>query len=243
MLTDVIVGQGIVRVPYTQADIKALPYAAIGIEGDGMTVVHRWPTLEEATQSLRKSQAKLSQPSQIDALRAQVKVLHDPDAELGAEGSTRLLRTLSEAFKAQISQQGDRYWAEWLVVKQGESESDGMATCLQRFTSAADAAQHLKQMLEQHKARLTPAEFKAAARLLKVVHDSEGALGATATSRAIEGLPQGLTGQMDGLHYKVVRGRVTICIPHLDAATAKDVGNQLAAQMIADARRAQAEVG
>ena len=46
MLTDVLVGHGAVQVPYTQADLRALPYAAISIEGrNGLTVVHRWPTL------------------------------------------------------------------------------------------------------------------------------------------------------------------------------------------------------
>ena len=242
MLTDVIVGQGIVRVPYTQADIKALPYAAIGIEGDGMTVVHRWPTLEEATQSLRKSQAKLSQPSQIDALRAQVKVLHDPDAELGAEGSTRLLRTLSDEFKAQIAHQCDRYWAEWLVVDQAADQ----VMCLHRFTSAVDAALQLKQLLESQKAQLKPAAFKAAAQRLKVVRDGEGQLGATGTRCAIEGLQQQILVQIEGLHYAVQRGRVVICIPHLDAETAEEVNAALAAEMIAKARQArqiQAEVG
>ena len=244
-LTDVLAGQGTIRVPYRQADLHALPYAAISIDQGNVTVVHRWPTLGEAAQSLRETQVKLNQPQQakaLEVLHSQIKLLHDPSADLGAEGSTRLLRTLSNEFKAQIAHQGDRYWAEWVVV---ELRADKLV-CLHRFMSVADAALQLKRLLESQKVQLKPAAFKAVAQRIKVVRDSEGQFGATGTVRVLEGLPQPLLSQMEGLHYAVKQQQVVIRIPYLDAATAEQVNQAIAAVMIAmarEARQIQAEVG
>jgi hypothetical protein len=147
-----------------------------------------------------------------------------------------------DEFKAQIAHQGDRYWAEWVVV---ELRADKLV-CLHRFMSVADAALQLKRLLESQKVQLKPAAFKAVAQRIKVVRDSEGQFGATGTVRVLEGLPQPLLSQMEGLHYAVKQQQVVIRIPYLDAATAEQVNQAIAAAMIAmarEARQIQAEVG
>ena len=67
----------------------------------------------------------------------------------------------------------------------------------------------------------------------------EGQLGATGTACILEGLQPQILVQMEGLHYAVQRGRVVICIPHLDTETAEEVNAAIAAAMIAKAREAR----
>lgn len=245
-ITDVMVGQGAVTVPYVQVDLKTVPYAAIGIEGDQLNLVHRWATLQEAAQSLRETEAKLNgDPDRVKALRSRVKLLHDPTGSLGAEGSTRLLRTLSEAHKAQITHQNDRYWSEWVVIKQirGGEQQQELLKVVQRFTSPSDAALLMQETLQLHKQQLTPEAFKGEARCLKLVHDPEGHLPASGATKPAEGIPQILLNQMAALHYEVSRGKVTIRVPYLDAGLAELVNTTLAQAAIARFRQAKAVVG
>lgn len=243
-ITDVLVAQGAVRVSYTQADLKMLPYVAVGIEGKQVNVVHRWESLRPALQSLRDTQAKLRDtPDRVAALRSRVKLLHDPTGALGAEGSTRLLRTLSLEHQAQLTHQGDRYWAEWVVVKQvygGESQE--AIKVIQRFTDAVDAALLMQETLMLHKRQLTPEAFKGEARCLKLVHDPEGSLPASGATKSAEALPQPLIEQMADLHYQMKRGQVVVRVPHLSSDVEEAVNAVLAKAAIARFRQAKAMV-
>lgn len=239
-IVDILATEGAESLPFEAADLRLLPYAIIGLEQGRFNVVHRVGCRAEATEILRTAQANL-QPEQAENLRRHVKLLHDPNGELGAEGSSRLLNSLEPEFKRQISSQGNRYWAEWVVLKQlaleHSGQRSGVVVIQNRYINSAEAALQLRHLIQQ--IPLNQAEFKLVADALFVVHDPEGELASEGVSQDMQGLSGDILTQIQHPQYTLKRNKLLITIRGLDEATDRTVNDALADQIMLKTQEAK----
>jgi hypothetical protein len=239
---DAMATEGELRQWAGSVDLKRAPFVICLLEGSLIRTVERFPSIEEATGTMRKSLAKLASDSkQAEIMRSRTKLIYDSKAHLGSGGSTRLLKTLEPDLAEQLKNQGDRYWYPWVIVSLIGSDH-AIATVVERFDNLTAAALHLQNDLYQKKQTLKVEQFRAEAGLLRLVQDLEGSLPNAELSKSVKALPKTITDQLELPHYEVRRGKILIRLNHLncDPAEIDQVSFELAKAMTHRIQQAKA---
>lgn len=243
---DALATKGQVKPEFVGMDLRTAPYVGLNVKGNQVSVVHRWGSALESAKAFRNVATSLKDDVEKQtALKASMKIVYDPQGQLGAEGSSLLLRSLDPQFKRQIGGQGDRYWCPWSIArisKGSTTESDDLLSVMSRYDNPQEAALNFRQILVSHQQRLDKA-FEAAADSLKLIYDPAGELPASGVRRALKGLPEALEQQIAVAHYRISCKAVIVVLDHLPlkSAVADQIRTALGAAVMTAMKQAKTE--